>query len=188
MVCYGDSITANSEQESYVNELQRLLKDDWLVLGSGVNGEIALEALSRVQTDVSLSKPEVALICYGHNEVHRRFPVKEYEQALLELIETLGRSGCQVVLMTPTQINNKEVALLYQPYLSVLEGISQKKQVPLIWLWEVFASHDLDVIFTYRFDDDGMFGVDYLHPNLSGQKIIGQRVFSELMSHILLGR
>jgi lysophospholipase L1-like esterase len=189
IACMGDSITANTTSESYVNYWQRLCDDVYGKLqveihGAGVNGETAFDGLQRLERDVLEYKPDLVTVCYGHNEVHSGVLVTDYQINIERIISQIYGIGAELWLLTPTQIADLEMASRYIPYLDSLKEIAAKRGCPLLDLWKIFEGHDLKTIFTYKFDYDGLIGTDYLHPNEVGAQIIARRLMDELQTVI----
>lgn len=187
IVCLGDSITANSDGDSYVNFWQQLCNETYgdyavMIHGAGVNGEIAYDGLQRLERDVLVYKPDIVTICFGHNEVHQGVAVSSYRENLERIISQVYGVGAAVWLLTPTQIMDQDMAVRYAPYLDSLKKIAVKRGCRLLDLWTIFDGHDLDSIFTYRFDYEGFSGIDYLHPNQLGHQVIARRLMDELQT------
>jgi acyl-CoA thioesterase I len=192
IVCFGDSITDNTESESYVNKWQRLCderygKNAYLIRSAGISGETAWDGLQRLDRDVLRYKPDLVTICFGHNEVHLGVSVTDYQRSLEAIISRIQDIQSDIWLMTPTQIAVYELTDpdgrmpdRYVPYLDVLKEIAKKRGCPLLDLWQVFEGHSLDEIFTFIFDYDGLVGRDYLHPNQLGYEIIAKRLMTQL--------
>lgn len=185
IVCLGDSITDNSNTESYVNYWQRLCDAAYgkavvTIYGAGVNGETAADGLQRLERDVFRYHPDLVTVCFGHNEVHLGVSVVDYRQALEQIIGDVTRVGATVWLLTPTQITDQAMVKRYIPYLDCLKEIAAKRGCPLLDLWSIFKGYALDTIFTYTFDYDGLRGHDYVHPNEVGAAIIAKRLMLEL--------
>lgn len=194
IVCLGDSITDNTESESYVDKWQRLCdeqlgKGAFKIRSAGISGETAWDGLQRLDRDVLQHKPDLVTICFGHNEVHLDVPVTDYQHSLEMIISQIQALDAQVWLMTPTQIAvyeitepDKRMPDRYVPYLAALKEIAEKRGCPLLDLWHVFEGHDLQKIFTYTADYDqlGIIDRDYLHPNQLGHEIIAKRLMDKL--------
>ncbi len=185
IVCLGDSITANTTAESYVDIWQRLCNETYglgvvAIHGSGVNGETAWDGLQRLDRDVLQYKPDLVTICFGHNEVHQGVSIADFQRSTEAIITRIQDIKSDIWLMSPTQIMDTEIADRYIPYLAALKEIAQKRGCPLLDLWHVFEGHPLDEIFTFTFDYDGLSGRDYVHPNQLGYEIIAKRLMDEL--------
>ncbi len=192
IVCLGDSITDNSEAESYVDTWQRLCDERlgvgaYKIYGAGVSGETAWDGLQRLEVDVLQYKPDLVTICFGHNEVHHGVSVADYQRSLEAIISRIKAVKSDIWLMTPTQIavyeltdQDGRMSERYVPYLDALKEIAEKRGCPLLDLWRVFEGHSFNEIFTFTFDYEGLSSRDYLHPNQLGHEIIAWRLMDEL--------
>jgi lysophospholipase L1-like esterase len=78
LVCLGDSITQGDFGASYVSLLaKRLSPAAWLVLNAGINGDLAVNALARVN-DMIAAQPRVVTILIGTNDVLASMGPKEF--------------------------------------------------------------------------------------------------------------
>lgn len=189
IVCLGDSITCNENSPSYVNFWQELCDQQWgngkvNVVSAGVNGETALDGYYRLEQDVLVHNPDLVTIMFGHNEVHSGVSVKVYQKYLNQTIDYLEarKPNVKIWLLTPTQIANEDIAKRYQTFIEALQTLNK----PVLDMWSTFENQDLNKIFTYTFDYNGLTGQDYLHPNVLGHQIIAKSLFNHLAKDLSL--
>jgi acyl-CoA thioesterase-1 len=103
ILCFGDSLTAGygtEPGESYPDDLQKMLKEqgyDYRVANSGVSGETTKDGLERVER-VAAKHPKIVVLEFGGNDGLRGLPLEQTQANLATMIETLQKSGAEVVL------------------------------------------------------------------------------------------
>ncbi|MCQ2379207.1 MAG: right-handed parallel beta-helix repeat-containing protein [Victivallaceae bacterium] len=120
IVCLGDSITSHG---FFAGELQLYLscrypRERIEVFNAGIGGDTASGGFRRLERDVLSKKPDMAIICFGMNDVGRDLyktclPSSEEEAALREkcfqsycenmkkIVDALVDRGIEVVVMAP---------------------------------------------------------------------------------------
>lgn len=103
VACFGDSLTAGygtEPGESYPDDLQRLLDAQgyrYRVANAGVSGETTKDGVERVER-VAAKHPRIVVLEFGGNDGLRGLPLEQTQANLATMIETLQKSGAEVVL------------------------------------------------------------------------------------------
>ena len=103
IMCFGDSLTAGygaEPGESYPDDLQKLLDAQgyhYRVANAGVSGETTKDGVERVD-HVAAKHPKIVVLEFGGNDGLRGLPLEQTQSNLATMIETLQKSGAQVVL------------------------------------------------------------------------------------------
>lgn len=109
--CFGDSISAGfglDPGQSYPDDLQRLLDAQgfhYHVVNSGVSGDTTTDGLERLPSILAL-KPAIVILEFGGNDGLRGQPVDSSRRNLAQMIESLQKSGAQVILAGMTLPRN----------------------------------------------------------------------------------
>ena len=113
IVALGDSVThgvltpdENNYETVYWNVLKRMLNDtrDRIpvnVIDSGVNGNSALNGAARLERDVLRYRPDLVIVCFGLNDVHRA--LADYLGGLRTIFDACRDTD--VIFMTPNMMN-----------------------------------------------------------------------------------
>jgi acyl-CoA thioesterase-1 len=115
LVCLGDSITQNDM--GYCAMLATLIAASYpergiRVVNAGIGGHKAPDMLARLERDVLAHRPDWVTVNVGINDVWHGLefgatggvPLPVYRATLETLVDTLVRTGTQVVLVPPTVI------------------------------------------------------------------------------------
>jgi lysophospholipase L1-like esterase len=86
------------------------------VINAGVGGDNAPGGLRRLERDVLSKKPDLAIVCFGLNDVHRgKEGLDAYVRAMGEILSRLR--DIPVILLTPNMMNTKIAPELTTPTL-----------------------------------------------------------------------
>ena len=94
----------------YHAQLKRMLetvfpKCPFTFINAGIGGDNTAGGLSRVQKDVIDQKPDIAVVCYGLNDVHGGMvALDSYKKTLLLLFTRLKSAEIKTVFMTPNMM------------------------------------------------------------------------------------
>lgn len=93
----------------YVNLLSNRLKEhfpntEFDIVNAGVGGNTSADGLARIEKDVINKKPDIAVVCFGLNDVGLP-SVEEYRNNMCEIFGRLKAFGIKTVFMTPNMIN-----------------------------------------------------------------------------------
>ncbi len=141
IVFFGDSITegcfelfddhcggykgVTDAQSGYVHLLsQRLSKrfphKNIEVLNAGIGGNTSSDGLARVKRDVIDKKPDIAVVCFGLNDILNTAP-EVYKSNIDGILCALRKNGIKSVFMTPNMVNT----YVHNRCLSVLNGMAK---------------------------------------------------------------
>lgn len=126
IVFFGDSITEGCFELSFHNAegatdiirdkksvyhnvlKERIEKEhpglDIEYVNAGISGNSTVDALKRIEQDVIAQNPDVAVVCFGLNDV-AGMSLDEYVSNMEQIFGTLKEHGIQVIYMTPNMYN-----------------------------------------------------------------------------------
>jgi len=111
----GDSVTHGCFEDDvfdyesvYHAKLARMLHRDHPivpvnVINAGIGGTTAKASLARLERDVIAHHPDLAVVCFGLNDVTG--PIEDYESAMDEIFRRLKEAGIPAALLTPNMLN-----------------------------------------------------------------------------------
>ena len=73
-------------------------------VNAGISGNSTVDALKRIEQDVVAQNPDVAVVCFGLNDV-AGMSLDEYVSNMEQIFRTLKDHGIQVIYMTPNMYN-----------------------------------------------------------------------------------
>lgn len=73
-------------------------------VNAGISGNSTVGALKRIEQDVIAQNPDVAVVCFGLNDV-AGMSLDEYVSNMEQIFGTLKEHGIQVIYMTPNMYN-----------------------------------------------------------------------------------
>ena len=73
-------------------------------VNAGISGNSTVDALKRIEQDVIAQNPDVAVVCFGLNDV-AGMSLDEYVSNMEQIFRTLKDHGIQVIYMTPNMYN-----------------------------------------------------------------------------------
>lgn len=73
-------------------------------VNAGISGNSTVDALKRIEQDVVAQNPDVAVVCFGLNDV-AGMSLDEYVSNMEQIFRTLKDHGIQVIHMTPNMYN-----------------------------------------------------------------------------------
>jgi lysophospholipase L1-like esterase len=86
------------------------------VINAGVGGDSAPGGLERLERDLLSRKPDLAIVCFGLNDVHRGMEgINDYVRAVSGILDLLRDIPC--ILLTPNMMNTKIAPELTTPAL-----------------------------------------------------------------------
>jgi lysophospholipase L1-like esterase len=86
------------------------------VINAGVSGDNAPGGLWRLERDLLSRKPDLAIVCFGLNDVHRGMEgLDDYTRAMNEILSRL--KDIPLILLTPNMMNTKISPVLTTPTL-----------------------------------------------------------------------
>lgn len=161
IVCLGDSITAgvgSGPGQAYPDLLAARLGTE--VINAGVSGETAAEGLARVD-QVLAENPWLVIVELGGNDLLRRVPPEQTEQALRGILDRLVAAKVVPVLVELD-------APFGGRYLEIYERLGDEYNVPVIEdaVGEILRDRELKS--------------DTIHPNAEGQKVLAEAIAEEI--------
>ncbi|MEM9481709.1 MAG: GDSL-type esterase/lipase family protein, partial [Verrucomicrobiota bacterium] len=166
----------------------------------GMNGRIALHALSRLTADAFLNDPDLVLINFGVNEAVRGVSVDTYRKALRLAVQSCKARNTDVILLGPSIIhldqNGQSLFGATRPYAAVMRDVAVENGVLFVDLGKVTArvaglpigstaeeiEQKLDLEEGIMFDHPGMELIkDDLHPGEQGHLIMGRAIMDQLL-------
>ena len=76
------------------------------VVNAGINGTDAGLGNERLEKDVLSHHPDLTVVCFGLNDVHRGIDkISLYREKLTSIFQRLKTSGSEVIFMTPNMMN-----------------------------------------------------------------------------------
>ena len=190
LVFLGDSITQQRIYTRYVMNYftLRYPGSRFSFRNVGIGGDQASWAVGRIDRDVLSLKPDVVTICFGANDVgYKPFTQEafdDYINSLKTMIETLKKAHIQVVLLTPTVVDDVTVAS-FKPFMN--EALSMFRDGALALAREQkIPAYDLHALMmdvqTRAKVDDQWFTIflDGVHPNNAGHSLVALAVLRAL--------
>lgn len=159
-IVFGDSITEgcfesvmNSQNEQavisdpeavYHAQFKRIFNGIWPaiplnIINSGIGGETASQAKQRIETDVVKYEPDLAVVCFGLNDVMGGMEkISDYEASLSEMFVRLKTAKTDIIFMTPNMMNTYvgKLHIKSKDYLKLpcrLRNIKQMARWTPIW-------------------------------------------------------
>ncbi len=105
----GGISTVKDAPSGYVALLTRRLKElfpeeEIETVNSGIAGHSSEDGLARIGTDVIEKSPDIAVVCFGLNDVGKK-DLDGYKRNLCEIFQRLKNAGIDVIFMTPNMVN-----------------------------------------------------------------------------------
>jgi len=171
-VFLGDSITAESAQQSWANHAVADPRSPWaLEANAGVSGDTLEQMWGRFQTDVLDREPDAVVIMGGTNDVLRGLPTEGSLAALRQMVEAAQDAGIEVWLVAPPPLD--------QGYASLLTSLVEAERA---------LAAELEVPFAEPTDAlsgpvDGWapgLSSDGVHPTADGARTLADAVLDDL--------
>ncbi len=168
VVFFGDSITQGygvRPDESFPSLVARDL--GLAFVNAGVAGDTTAAGLGRIERDVLVHRPRMALVEFGGNDFLRRIPLDETLRNLDTMVKTLTDQGMLVVIL---EVN---VGLMGDPYPKAYRAVGERYGAVVVEaiLGDILGNPDLKV--------------DSIHPNARGHRLIADRVVKVLRPLLL---
>jgi acyl-CoA thioesterase-1 len=205
VVALGDSITngAGAFGVTGVTAFRGLVKArlaealarEVVVLNAGVNGDIAPQALERLERDVLAPQPDIVTVMFGVNDAgyYRpetngfadtpRVELARFRRCMDTITDRILGAGAKVVLLTPLPMNchywgtnlpayvENGLNYLVRQYAQASREVAAERRVPLVDTYAHFESHPG----TEDLVPDG------IHPNPEGHRLIADLLFPVLL-------
>lgn len=120
--------------QAYHNKLKRMLEEVFpsvpiSVINAGISGDNARGGLERMERDLLPFSPDLAVVCFGLNDVGNGMEgLESYEAALEGIFRKLEEAGIETIFMTPNMMGTQVSAEVEDPFLrSVVEEITARQ-------------------------------------------------------------
>lgn len=176
ILVYGDSLSAAyglPQQQGWVALLQQKLREEkksFHVVNASISGETTNGGLTRIDSVLNSTKPDIVILELGANDGLRGLPIKSTHTNLTRILGKIKKSGAKVLLLgmkIPPNYGTRYAAEFSNTY----QELAKTHQVALVpfMLENVAARPEL-------IQQDG------LHPNAQGQPIILENIWPHLKS------
>ena len=167
IICFGDSITRGKGVESAESYPAALAKmTHFPVINSGINGDISVEAVKRVKTDVLDNEPLLVVIEFGGNDYLNKVPLEETINNVEEMIKAIQAKGAMVGVVDISNV------LFMGEYRQEFQRLSRKYRA-------IFIPRILEDIVSNE-----SLKSDAIHPNAKGYKIVAHRVYRGIIPYL----
>jgi acyl-CoA thioesterase-1 len=165
ILAFGDSLTFGygaTIAQSYPSVLSELTGLN--VINAGINGEVSIEGLKRLEDLLDQHQPQLLLICHGANDMLQKRNLQKMSSNLEAMIKLAQDRKIQVLLIAVPKTN-----LLLTP-LKQYQEVATKMNVPL--------ENDLisDVL------SKPSQHSDIIHPNALGYQKMAEKIYQDLIS------
>jgi acyl-CoA thioesterase-1 len=109
IVMVGDSLMDGAAWPDWVLNTLRAQGAAGLVLhNAAICGDTIAGVKARYAADVLALKPQIVIICIGTNDAIAKVPTDRFQRDLDKVVETIRKSGAQVLLLTPPFLEKPE--------------------------------------------------------------------------------
>ena len=167
IICFGDSITFGygvNPGEDYPTNLAKLVNRP--VINAGVDGDTSTQGLQRIKTDVLDKKPYLVLIEFTGNDFLKKVPLYTTIDNIKEMVREIQKAGAM------TAIVDVSAGLFLLDYRIQLSKLARETE-------SIFIPATLNGIIT-----NPSMKSDFMHPNVSGYKIVAERVRREIKDYL----
>lgn len=125
----------------------------------GVDGDITVEAIKRLRSDVLTRDPLLVIIEFGGNDFLREIPKEVTINNIKEMVERIQAKGAMVA------VADMSVSMFLKEYRMEFYNICRQKGA-------IFIPGILSGILTNPSNKS-----DFIHPNANGYKLIAERIY-----------
>lgn len=195
----GDSITARTKWTCRILDYYREVMPECTmkIFNAGRSGGVSSVAVRRMETDLIPYNPTDVVIMFGMNDIRHEFwncenvteeilserakALKEYENALTTIADTLTEKGCSLIFCTPTPTNVNMIT--ENPYkagsiLGLQKASRIVKKIAAKYGGHVvdFQTGFFDVMETLTEENpyNTIVDPDRVHPNMEGQEVMAK--------------
>jgi acyl-CoA thioesterase I len=171
LLVYGDSLSAGYglvDEQGWVTLLEaRLAAENWpyQVINGSVSGETTTGGLARLPAMLDSYQPDLVILELGGNDGLRGLPLATLKQNLIRMIDTIEKSGAQV-LLTGIQIPPNYGPRYTIPFFRLYGEVADERGLALVPFLIEGIPQQPDLM-----QDDG------IHPKAAGQPIILDNVW-----------
>lgn len=167
IICFGDSITFGygvETKEAYPAALEKMTHKP--VINAGIDGDTSTEAAKRLESDVLSRDPYLVIIEFGGNDFLRKVPTKVTVDNIRIMVDKIQARGAMVA------IADISAGLLMRDYHRPYRKIAREKGA-------IFIPSIMSGIIT-----NPKMKSDFFHPNVTGYKLIAERVYRCIKSYV----
>jgi lysophospholipase L1-like esterase len=167
IVCFGDSITFGygvSLGEDYPSALSKLVS--YPVINAGIDGDTTFDALKRLPQDVLAKEPFLVIVEFSGNDFLKKVTFEDTKKNTREIVRILQDKGIMVA------IADVSAGPFLREYRTALRVIADETGA-------IFIPATLTGIIT-----NPSMKSDFLHPNVSGYKVIAQRIYQKIKPYL----
>ena len=210
ILAFGDSLTAGTTStplpavvqfdpnNSYPTKLEALLRARYSaqsvrVANFGLPGELAVPAISRFESALTIEQPDVVILMHGANDL--TIGSTAGGDSAANAVETMTRAararGVDAILATlPPQRANRETAAQVIPFNDRIRAAAASQGVPLVDVYQVinsgFCGNSPSVSLPGEIHSVHTsvpcIGDDNLHPTSQGYDLIANAMFNRIMA------
>ncbi|MDD5730272.1 MAG: GDSL-type esterase/lipase family protein [Candidatus Omnitrophica bacterium] len=167
IICFGDSFTLGygvEKGKDYPYILSKMFSVP--VINAGIEGDVTVQALKRLDSDVLEKNPLLVVVEFGGNDFLSRVPLAETVKNMEEIIKRLQSRGVMVAVF---DMSTDVVMSVYgKPYRELCKRYGA-----------IFIPAVLEGIII-----EPTLKSDFIHPNAAGYKIIAHRVYRAILPYI----
>jgi len=192
-ICFlGDSITHHG---GWVAEVFENIKDEYIVYNCGIGGDKAVKALYRLHTNCLSHNPDKVVIMFGMNDIERdlysefcqdenidekkQSALDIYKASMTELVETITSYGMEVILCTPTPLDDIHYPEQEKNYCNIALAKCGETVKELAKKYGCECVDFFDII--YKYIQNGKVKCpDTVHPDPESEHVMAQVFMKEL--------
>lgn len=163
ILAFGDSLTYGtgaSPQTSYPHDLEEMT--GFTVINAGVPGNETQDGLARIEDALEKNHPSLVILCLGGNDLLRKRPEAQIKENLKKIIQTIQKTGAQVLLVAVPAFN---LSLAVPDFYAEL---GKELNVPV----DTKIMAELERVPAYK--------SDYIHFNQAGYKALAEALLNLL--------
>ena len=198
VIFFGDSITqAAIKPGGYIDLMNKMLiskglDKDYELEGAGVSGNKIYDLYLRMEEDVLMKKPDIAIIYIGVNDVwHKQTSgtgtdADKFQKFYLAIIKKLKKDNIKIAICTPAVIGEKtdysnQLDGDLNKYSNIIRSIAKNENLQLIDLRASFLQYNISNNTENK--ELGVLTSDRVHLNEAGNKLVNDemwKVISEI--------
>ena len=158
-------------------------------VNAGISGNSTVDALKRIEHDVIAQNPDVAVVCFGLNDV-AGMALEEYVSNMEQIFRALREQGIYVIYMTPNMYNtyvHGDVLPNHADMAAVLARVQNENRPDLYYAeaMKKAEAHGCVVVDAYRawkkFSEYGVDITELLSNRLNHPTRAMHRLFADLL-------
>jgi len=192
IVALGSSSTegvgASSPKACYPVKLQAELRSRFpdskiTVDNLGVGGQLATDMLPRIKKEVLPRHPTLVVWQTGVNDAMRNVDLEKFRKTVSRGIDTLQKSGVDVVLLDMQYFPRAEKIRDFARYLVAMRQIAEARKVPIVQRYAIMKHLVTSAQFTAR----QLLAKDLFHPNDLTYGCLGRLMADALQGEVVRG-